>query len=94
VGAGFCLAMSSDLRIAAKDAKLSANFVKLGLHPGKATPKSSSLHCSFWWCPLTPLTGIPRRQAWALRTTCPDPSARKWRTVFSSYAPVSTTGEE
>lgn len=36
VGAGFCLAMSSDLRIAAKDAKLSANFVKLGLHPGKA----------------------------------------------------------
>ncbi|ELR25153.1 enoylCoA hydratase/isomerase family domain containing protein [Acanthamoeba castellanii str. Neff] len=34
VGAGFCLAMSSDLRIAAKDAKLSANFVKLGLHPG------------------------------------------------------------
>lgn len=34
VGAGFCLAMSSDIRIAAKDAKLSANFVKLGLHPG------------------------------------------------------------
>lgn len=34
VGAGFCLMMGSDLRIAAKDAKLSANFVKLGLHPG------------------------------------------------------------
>jgi len=34
VGAGFCLAMLSDLRIAAKDAKLSANFVKIGLHPG------------------------------------------------------------
>jgi enoyl-CoA hydratase/carnithine racemase len=35
VGAGFCLAMCSDIRIAAKDAKLAANFVKLGLHPGE-----------------------------------------------------------
>lgn len=34
VGAGLCLAMACDLRIAANDAKLGANFVRVGLHPG------------------------------------------------------------
>lgn len=36
VGAGLCLAMACDLRIAAADAKLTAAFTKLGLHPGMA----------------------------------------------------------
>lgn len=34
VGAGLCLAMACDVRIAASDAKLGLNFVSLGLHPG------------------------------------------------------------
>ena len=34
VGAGLCLAMACDLRVAASEAKLGANFVRVGLHPG------------------------------------------------------------
>ncbi len=34
VGAGLCLAMACDVRIANERAKLGVNFVKLGLHPG------------------------------------------------------------
>jgi enoyl-CoA hydratase len=34
VGAGLCLALACDVRIAAKKAKLGANFVRVGLHPG------------------------------------------------------------
>lgn len=36
VGAGLCLAAACDLRVAAEDAKLGANFVRIGLHPGMA----------------------------------------------------------
>lgn len=34
IGAGACLALLCDVRIATLDAKLAFNFVKLGLHPG------------------------------------------------------------
>ncbi len=34
VGAGLCLAMACDMRLAAAEAKLGANFVRVGLHPG------------------------------------------------------------
>lgn len=34
VGAGLCLAMACDVRLAAVEAKLGANFVRVGLHPG------------------------------------------------------------
>jgi enoyl-CoA hydratase/carnithine racemase len=34
VGAGLCVALACDLRIAARDAHLSLNFVRLGIHPG------------------------------------------------------------
>jgi len=36
VGGGFGLSLLCDLRIANRDAKLGANFAKLGLHPGMA----------------------------------------------------------
>ena len=36
IGAGLCLAMACDLRVAAAEAKLGANFVRVGLHPGMA----------------------------------------------------------
>jgi enoyl-CoA hydratase len=36
VGAGLCVAMACDLRIAANDAKLSTAFMRLGMHPGMA----------------------------------------------------------
>jgi enoyl-CoA hydratase/carnithine racemase len=36
IGAGLGLAVAADLRIAAPEARLSANFVKLGYHPGFA----------------------------------------------------------
>lgn len=36
VGAGLCLAMACDIRIAAVDATLSAPFTRLGMHPGMA----------------------------------------------------------
>ncbi len=35
-GAGLCLALAADLRAAAEDARLSFNFVRLGLNPGMA----------------------------------------------------------
>lgn len=34
VGAGLCLALACDIRLVALDAKLSLNFVRLGLNPG------------------------------------------------------------
>ena len=34
IGAGLCVALACDLRIASSDAKLGLNFTKLGLHPG------------------------------------------------------------
>jgi enoyl-CoA hydratase len=34
IGAGLCVALGCDMRIAAKDAKLGLNFVRLGIHPG------------------------------------------------------------
>lgn len=34
VGGGFALALLCDIRIASKDARLSANFAKIGIHPG------------------------------------------------------------
>lgn len=36
VGAGLCMAMACDIRIAANDARLSVPFTKLGMHPGMA----------------------------------------------------------
>jgi enoyl-CoA hydratase len=34
IGAGLCIALACDLRIAAADAKMGMTFVKLGIHPG------------------------------------------------------------
>ena len=34
IGAGLCVALGCDLRVAARDAKLGLNFVRLGIHPG------------------------------------------------------------
>lgn len=36
IGAGFCVALACDLRIAAREAKLGLNFTRLGIHPGMA----------------------------------------------------------
>jgi len=34
IGAGLCITLGCDLRVAARDAKLAFNFAKLGIHPG------------------------------------------------------------
>ncbi|MFI5363454.1 MAG: enoyl-CoA hydratase/isomerase family protein [Elusimicrobiota bacterium] len=36
VGAGLCLALATDLRVVADDARLGFNFIRLGLNPGMA----------------------------------------------------------
>jgi enoyl-CoA hydratase len=36
IGAGCCVALGCDLRLAARDAKLGLNFTRLGIHPGMA----------------------------------------------------------
>eukprot|EP00753_Platysulcus_tardus_P001068 PLAT1102.1.p1 GENE.PLAT1102.1~~PLAT1102.1.p1 ORF type:complete len:293 (+),score=125.61 PLAT1102.1:68-946(+) len=36
IGAGMCLAMATDVRIAARDAKMGFTFATLGIHPGMA----------------------------------------------------------
>ena len=37
IGAGMCMAVGCDMRVAAVDAKMGLTFVKLGLHPGMAS---------------------------------------------------------
>lgn len=34
IGAGLCLAMACDMRIASSDTKMSMSFIKIGIHPG------------------------------------------------------------
>lgn len=34
IGAGMCVSLACDIRIVSKEAKLSVNFTKLGIHPG------------------------------------------------------------
>jgi enoyl-CoA hydratase/carnithine racemase len=34
IGAGLCVALGCDVRVAARDAKLGLNFTRLGIHPG------------------------------------------------------------
>jgi enoyl-CoA hydratase len=36
IGAGLCVALACDLRVASREAKLAMNFTKLGIHPGMA----------------------------------------------------------
>ncbi|KXS18728.1 ClpP/crotonase [Gonapodya prolifera JEL478] len=36
IGAGFCLALACDMRVAAKPAKVGLNFTRIGMHPGMA----------------------------------------------------------
>ena len=36
IGAGFCVALATDIRVAHPKAKMGLNFVKIGLHPGMA----------------------------------------------------------
>jgi enoyl-CoA hydratase len=56
IGAGLCLALACDLRVAASGAALSMSFVRVGIHPG--------MGATFW---LPTLVGVAK--AWELLFT-------------------------
>jgi enoyl-CoA hydratase/carnithine racemase len=39
IGAGMCMTLGCDFRIAAENAKIGFTFVKLGIHPGPLPPR-------------------------------------------------------
>lgn len=45
VGAGLCLALTCDLRIASERSKMGLNFLKLGIHPGMGATHFLPLLC-------------------------------------------------
>lgn len=59
VGGGMGLAAAADIRLAATNARLGYNFVKLGLSPGEGLTSSSCssmqqlLLLSLSWCPMS-----------------------------------------
>jgi hypothetical protein len=62
IGAGLCISLFADMRIAAKDAKLGFTFVNLGLHPVRllldmsdifVNIHSSKFLCRAWLVPIS-----------------------------------------
>lgn len=50
IGAGLCISLFADVRVAAKDAKMGFTFVNLGLHPVRVMQRPLSLF--FEWVTL------------------------------------------
>lgn len=57
IGAGMCLALMCDLRVAADDAKLGMTFVRIGLHPGMLATALLSRAVSHTWAAELLYTG-------------------------------------
>ena len=64
IGAGLCVALGCDIRIAAREAKLGLNFARLGIHPGMGAT---------WTLPR------PVKSSSAATRSCPPPSRSRAR---------------
>jgi enoyl-CoA hydratase/carnithine racemase len=101
IGAGCCVALACDVRIAARDAKLGLNFTQLGLHPGMgATWTLPRLVGPAWAAELLfssrPLSGEQAAQIGLVsRAVAREevlPAARALAAEFAAAAPLAVRG--
>jgi enoyl-CoA hydratase/carnithine racemase len=67
IGAGMCIALACDMRIVNEAAKLSVNFVKLGIHPGMGASYFLPQICGHGVASRLLLTGEPITGAYAMK---------------------------
>jgi enoyl-CoA hydratase len=101
IGAGFCVALACDVRIAAESARLGLNFTALGLHPGMgATWTLPRLVGPAWAAELLfssrVVTGQEAQRIGLVGRCLPVdevlPAARSLAAEFAANAPVAVRG--
>lgn len=77
IGAGVCISLFADMRVAAEDAKMGFNFVNLGLHPVRGL--SAGEHADGVCSPSV----VELCRVWAARTSSRWSRAQRWPTTCS-----------
>jgi enoyl-CoA hydratase len=101
IGAGFCIALACDVRIAADDAKLGLNFTALGLHPGMGATWTlprlvGPAHAAELLYSSRTLTGAEAAAISLVNRAVPSaevlPATRELAASFAANAPLANRG--